>query len=161
MSKTKIVPVLGVIVCIAAGMLWMVYIYPLNSYMAKNCPQYKFTAGFVDPKEFIDCRNYIGVERYLNESHLTIFNQKFLELRNWSSFSVHDYKIVDDQLYYIEDPALNVGQWTYFSATELPGSDPISLFRVINTQTSGISIYSSYEEMPQSARAVFEELEKK
>jgi hypothetical protein len=90
-----------------------------SRYIARNCPHYEYDPGFVDQKDFVDCRGYIGIERYRDENVLTVFNGLFPKLKNWDAFRIHSYEISNDKIYYIEDTEIKNSP-VYYAVTEWP-----------------------------------------
>jgi hypothetical protein len=158
----KIVTIIYIIGAVAVVLLIVRLLIPTSQekYIAKNCPQYHFSSGFVDRTDFIDCKNYIGIEKYVGENVLTVFNGLFPKSGNWDSFQINNYKISGNNIYYIEDPELNNNS-TYYSATEWPSTTTTpSIFRVIDSQTSNITLYKTLGEVPEDEQPIFQELQK-
>ncbi len=158
MKKNKIL-FIGILVLILIAILSFSFLDTEKKYIKENCPDYEFNPGFVDLKEFIDCKNSIGIEKYVDENNFIIFNQSSSNLTSWDSFYVTNYFIFNDKIFYIENTELNQNLWRYFNATENPNNvKNLSVFRILDTHTGKITLYNILENIPENERNIFQQL---
>jgi len=154
----KIIPLLILGSVVVLSVLYVIIpSRKLHNYISVHCPTYKPYGGFVDTAEFIDCVGVIGIEKFDDENELVVFNGLFPEEKQWDSFRIRNYIIYDNQIFYIEDPVLNTGHWTYLSFTKSKDKN-ISLYRKVDGSTAKFTLYKTLDEAPPDDRAIFEKL---
>jgi len=164
MNKTKKISLITLLLLICVVAVYFVaevmFIGPhaQEQYIAKNCPGYKWDGGFVDSTKFIGCKGVIGIEKYSDENFLTVFNASKNRLETWDSFHVHKYQIVGNELYYIEDQKLNIGESSYIFITESSKKTTFSPYRKIDTSTGDFTLYKTLDEVPAGEKEIFQQL---
>jgi len=145
----------------------------------KKCPGIKDTnwGHYGRDIDFVDCMGIISIDRWNRSLSDTLYNFRdfkhdyyFAGINDLSQYGVvndflyvkdfdkyEGYVIYDDGAKHYTQNFLTDGkvkQYLYDSPDEIPR------FRKVNVQTGEITLYKTFDEMPESDRKIFEELEK-
>lgn len=141
-------------------------------YINKNCPHDYWGVG----GDFIDCKNSLLIERIADQDVIFVQDIKNYSFNNKIFIEriapIYAHKFVDDDLYLI----LNPDEEKYYNfdlyyqeilingeikKISFDSKEEVSIYRKVNSVNGNNTLYSSFEDIPDSEKEIFRELDKR